>query len=279
MTLAASGQYRSPVTWGILALLLFLRIPYTIAIIYLLPIENQSGGAVYEVGTYLLSAFLIWWERDRLADFHLDASALTLFILLRPIQTMTLNYWGVESPMTFPGIPSLIILGTSIVLLASLWKSGFKPQGIPHLARWALLGAAAGVMMSILVNYDSFQSTLTGKGMFSPAILTSASINLLYHLGFAPLNEEPLFRGFLWGMLRQAKWKERWILILQSAVFTSAHIYFASQYPLTFWVFIPLAAILFGLLTLRSRTITPAILAHGLINGSVYIVVAGMMRL
>lgn len=273
------AQKRSLVSWSLVALLLILRIPYTIAVIYLLPIENQIGGAIYEVGTYLLTAFLIWWERERLTESHLDTSALTLFVLLRPIQTIILTYWGVESPMAFPGIPSLIILCASIALTISLWRSGYKPRSFPYIARWVLLGVVTGVAMSILENYDSFHSTLTGKGMFSPAILTSASINLLYHLGFAPLNEEPLFRGFLWGMLRQAKWKERWILILQSAVFTSAHIYFASQYPLTFWVFIPLAAILFGLLTLRSRTITPAILAHGLINGSVYIVAAGLMRL
>ena len=104
-------------------------------------------------------------------------------------------------------------------------------------------------------------------------VLSSSSLNLLYHLGFAPINEEPLFRGFLWGYLRQLHWKEIWILLFQTVLFTSAHIYVAKQFPLMFWVFIPTAAILFGILAWRSRSITPAIFAHAMVNGSVYFLI------
>jgi hypothetical protein len=44
-------------TGQILFLLLILRIPYTIAIIYLLPVENQTGAAIYELASYGLSPF------------------------------------------------------------------------------------------------------------------------------------------------------------------------------------------------------------------------------
>ncbi len=45
-----------------------------------------------------------------------------------------------------------------------------------------------------------------------------------------------------------------------------------------FWVYIPAIAILFGWLTLRSRSIAPAILAHGMINGSVYVLIMVSLR-
>ena len=104
-------------------------------------------------------------------------------------------------------------------------------------------------------------------------VLSSSSLNLLYHLGFAPINEEPLFRGFLWGYLRQLHWREIRILLFQTTLFTSAHFYLAKQFPLMFWVFIPSVAILFGLMTWRSRSIAPAIFAHAMVNGSVYFLI------
>ena len=109
-------------------------------------------------------------------------------------------------------------------------------------------------------------------------VLYSTSLNLVYHLGFAPINEEPLFRGFLWGYLRQLPWKESWILFFQAFLFTSAHVYYATQFPLRFWILIPLAGLLFGLLTWRSRSISPTILAHGLVNGSVYLPIVLILK-
>jgi membrane protease YdiL (CAAX protease family) len=54
-------------------------------------------------------------------------------------------------------------------------------------------------------------------------------------------------------------------------LFTSAHIYLATQFPVMFWIFIPVAGLLFGLLTWRSRSIAPAMLAHGMVNGTIYV--------
>jgi membrane protease YdiL (CAAX protease family) len=247
-------------------------------IIYFLPIEDQNGGTIYEVSTYLLIAFLIWWERDNLADFHMDKSALILILLFRPVQTLILTYWKVESPLVFPSIPSLMIWTASVTLAISLWRGWVKiPRISAAMWSWLVIGFFAGVCVSILENFASFQSILSNDGHLFSLIAKSASLNMIYHLGFAPINEEPVFRGFLWGVLRARKWKEGSILIFQTILFTSAHLYFAKQYPLMFWVFIPAAALLFGVLTMRSRSISPAMLAHGMINGSAYVLAAGLM--
>jgi membrane protease YdiL (CAAX protease family) len=275
-------QHRQ-IAWLALVLLLLLRIPYTITIIYFLPIENQSGAAIYEISTYALTAFLIWWERGRLEDFHIDPIALSFIIILRPLQTLVLNYWKVDSPLAFPRPPGLILWGISIGLAFALFKSGFKPARLSsRTLSWFALGVFVGVMVSAVENSTTFLAGLNNaSGSASPTLLGSSSLVLLYHLGFAPINEEPLFRGFLWGQLHRSKWSEVSILFFQAALFMSAHIYFAGQYPWRFWVLIPSAALLFGLLTWRTRSIAPAILAHGLINGSVYVWIlnlAGLFR-
>jgi membrane protease YdiL (CAAX protease family) len=273
-----ADEYHNQVTWFAIILLLLLRIPFTLAIIYLLPIENQNGGAVYEVCTYVLTAFLIWWERDRLAEFHIDKPALFLILFFRPLQTLILSYWDVDTPMVFPGFPNLMIWFTSITLLLALLRSGIKLSSISASTwSWTGIGILSGIAVSILKDFASFRSMLSNDGHFFPLLATSTSLNVLYHLGFAPLNEEPLFRGFLWGALRQRNWHNGSILIVQAILFTGAHAYFAKQYPFEFWIFIPAAAILFGILTMRSRSIAPAILAHAMINGSAYVLAAGIL--
>jgi membrane protease YdiL (CAAX protease family) len=275
----STGRHHWQVGWLILILLLLLRIPYTIAIIYLMPIENQNGSAFYEVATYLLTAFLIWWERKWLNKFHIDTSALFLIIFIRPLQTLILGYWKVDSPLAFPHPLGLVLWGISLGLLIALWRSGFKPALVSSRSfAWIVAGIFIGIGLSVTENFQSFWPgisrafTTPSRTALTP-VLYSASLNLLYHLSFAPINEEPLFRGFLWGYLHQLKWKESLIWPFQAVLFTSAHVYLAHQFPLMFWVFIPLAGLLFGLLTWRSRSIAPAILAHGMVNGSVYFLI------
>ena len=267
------------VTWGILILLLLLRIPFVIAIIQFMPIDDESGAAFYEVGTYLLIAFLIWWERNRLADFHIDTAALFFIIFFRPLQTLILTYWGVDTPLALPHPSGAAIWLIAIGLSLALWRSGYKPARLSTLTwNWLALGLFVGLLVSVLENLKPFQSALynISQPMLLMPLFKTTGLNLLYHLGFAPINEEPVFRGFLWGILRQSKWKEGWILVMQAALFTLAHVYFANRYPVMFWVFIPAAALLLGLVAWRSRSLAPGIIIHGLINGSAYMLVLGL---
>ena len=265
--------------WFILFLLLLLRIPYTIAIIYLLPIENQGGAAFYEAGTYFLTCLLIWWERRRLGEFHIDLAALFLIILVRPLQTLILSYWGVDSPLAFPRSMGLGLWAIALGLELALWRGGFRPaRPGPRSLLWLAAGLFLGIGLSIAEDFPAFRSVASARPQAALIpFLSSTGLNLLYHLGFAPVNEEPLFRGFLWGYLRWLRWKEGWIWIFQAALFTSAHLYFARQYPLTFWVFIPLAGLLFGWLAWRSRSVAPGMLAHAMVNGSVYLLIAALL--
>ena len=156
-----------------------------------------------------------------------------------------------------------------------LGLNGYRPAKIQkNSLGWLGVGIFAGLTVSVCENLNTFLSALNNPQVqFTQftSILATTSMVFLYHLGFASINEEPLFRGFLWGFLRQMNWKEIWIWLFQTVLFTLAHVYFASQYPLLFWLYIPFAALLLGLLTWRSRSIAGSMLAHAMINASTYV--------
>jgi membrane protease YdiL (CAAX protease family) len=82
----------------------------------------------------------------------------------------------------------------------------------------------------------------------------------------AAVFEEPFFRGFLWGGLRRAGWKNAWILLFQTALFMLGHLYYYGTAPLSFWIIVPLGGLIFGLLAWRSRSIGTSMAAHGFLN-------------
>jgi membrane protease YdiL (CAAX protease family) len=267
------------IAYSVLAGLLILRIPFVIGIIHFLPIDQQWGGTVYEVSAYLLTAFLIWWERARLADYHLDDASLALLILCRPLQTVILARWGVDSPLALPRLAGILIWAIAAGLAVALIRGGNRPARVGRrTAGWLAIGLLAGLIFSVLENLRPFQALLQERGSGAVGfggVLASAAITFFYHLGFAPIIEEPLFRGFLWGALRRAGWRESRVLFFQAGLFTLAHVYFAAAYPLRFWIGIPAAGLLFGLLAWRSRSLAPGMFAHAAINASAYVILLG----
>ena len=101
-----------------------------------------------------------------------------------------------------------------------------------------------------------------GKAM---AMLLAESDKVLQWLK-QRIAEEPFFRGFLWGALRRAGWEDVWIWAFQAALFWLAHIYWLGRSPVSFWV-VPLGGLVFGILAWRSRSIAVSMVAHGLVNG------------
>jgi membrane protease YdiL (CAAX protease family) len=89
----------------------------------------------------------------------------------------------------------------------------------------------------------------------------------LIQLTNAATYEEPLFRGFLWGLLSQRGWRAGLIWLFQAAVFWLSHIVYIIHFPISFWVIVPLIGLALGLIAWRARDIAPAMLAHSLVDG------------
>ena len=88
-----AASRHSVVFWTALSILLTLRIPLESWLGYLVPATAAWVEPLYEIGTYSLIAFLIWWERDQLALYHLDPLATIIIIFFKPLSTILLPGW------------------------------------------------------------------------------------------------------------------------------------------------------------------------------------------
>jgi membrane protease YdiL (CAAX protease family) len=268
----AKARSHQIVAMTLLGGLLFLRLPFLAGIAFFT--KPDWLDPVFQIGTYLLTACLIWWERDRLADFHIDRLALAIIILFKPIQTIYLYIWKIDFPLAFPNWPSLIVWMIAIGLLLALWLSHPRPAKFSKASfAWFGIGILVGVGGVLLLAYpDSLQ---IDKPPFSARpdvlnILLVALPNFFYQLGYAAVAEEPLFRGFLWGYLQKAGWKNVWIWLFQAGLFVLGHIYYVNTLPISFCVIVPVGTLIFGAIVWRSKTISSSLAAHATMNALLY---------
>ncbi len=267
MELAHNRYLPSTTTNRLILALLALRIfigavePFYDAIPEILGI-TVCTSYVFVFFIYLITAILIWRERDHLSTFFIGKLAVLLFIFSKPFQALV-SLLGLAPYVTIPDV--VLFLPVSIFLLVALWKA--RPPGManpPHILGWSIVGILAGIAFGVFTAYiNTFQAFEQG---YSPSIKDLLLVPSV-QLGNASVYEEPLFRGFLWGYLRQRGWNNLPILLVQAGLFWLSHPVLAILYPLSFWIVVPLAGLLLGLIAWRARDIAPGMFAHGLIDG------------
>jgi membrane protease YdiL (CAAX protease family) len=264
-------QNRQRITWLLILAYLVLRLPLLAGVSIVFRARAAWLGATFEIGSYLLGAALIWWERDRLPDFHVGGLSLAIFILLKPIQTLLLlqRAGRARHPFAFPEPLSLALWAIALVLLVALWRDRHK---LPRI-RWAdlgwlAIGIGAGILTAIALGYPfSYQVEVGGLPRLTLLdVFREAPWGFVYQLGYAAVSEEPVFRGFLWGSLRKVGWREFWILLFQTGLFALCHIYYIQVFPISFWIIVPAGALVFGLLVWGSRRISTTMGAHATMN-------------
>lgn len=253
-----------------------LRVPFLAGIaLFSSPIPRWLTP-IYEIGSYLLIACLLWWERDRLANFHIDGLAFWIIVIFKPFQTLCLKYWGVDSTLAFPNTGSLMVFAISIGLVIVMQ---FAKRSLPRPSlidfKWFGIGLVVGIVMVLLLAYPkSLEINAEKKLLFDgrPTILnlfnTTEVLYFFYQLG-SVIMIEPLIRGFLWGYLKESKWKDLWILLLQAGVSMLAFSSYVNRSPISFWFIIPVSALILGWLVWRSKTLSSSLSAHAL--GNVFI--------
>jgi membrane protease YdiL (CAAX protease family) len=255
------------VSWLLIIGLFLLRIPLLGFWEWLSP--ALWVDIVYQIGTYLITAIFLWWECKNLKDFHVDALAIWIIILFKPIETLILRGWGFNIPLAFPKISSLLIWLISIGLAIALW---FRRKDLPKFQwkslGWFGVGTLIGIGTAILLAIPSAFQVDFGVSIseFWSVFKSQVLISFIYQIGYAAVSEEPLFRGFLWGTLRKAGWKEVWIWLFQATLFMLSHIYYLGKYPISFFIIVPAGALILGLVAWKSRTISASMAAHGAVN-------------
>jgi membrane protease YdiL (CAAX protease family) len=270
MKFSSQVNHRS-VFWIALSMMLFLRIPLESWTQYFFPSTAMWIEPIYEIGTYLLTGFLIWWERDQLSFYHIDTLAVILVVFFKPLSIIMKPLFGdTNNPLVFPRVLSFLFFFIAMVILALIIQKKINLKRIDQrVALWFMFGGITGITISVIFGILMIR-WLNYPIPPSPGLI--ALLAPLYQLGYAAVAEEPLFRGFLWGGLRSLGVKELWILLIQASLFTLAHIHLlGTSQPILFFNLIFINAVILGLYVWRSRLLSSSMALHGFANGSIIV--------
>jgi membrane protease YdiL (CAAX protease family) len=252
-TISGSNHKHSLIGWLLLGGLLFLRFPLLTIAGIVLSSDSPTKSIVmfiYAGGTYLLTAIMIWWERENLHNFWIDLTSLITFvgqIFYFPIYSIPVN----------------------IGLFIGLWRSRSKiPTPKTRIWHWVLIGAILAFVSTIITTSLNLVPPLQPRTEAVPgfAFLFPA---FLVQLTQAAVLEEPLFRGFLWGTLRKIHWSNHWIWIFQAALFTVGHVYYLQQEAFIPWLIrMLIPSLIVGFVAWQARSIFASMVTHAVFNAS-----------
>lgn len=257
--------------WILLAGLLFLRFPWLILGKFLVP-GDSVVIVVYELGTCLLTCLLIFLERERLEEYHIDGLALVL-LLGAPIAVLIgIMAGGYGLPgQEIKAVFAVILLVALLIRRPVLpWRGAGRTAGCIGAA--VLAGAALAAVSGFLLTFQLREmvdvSALPSAGQVLYA--GRLSYGVLYQIDYAAAAEEPLFRGFLWGRLRKCGWKDHWIWLFQALLFAVGHAYYVGSSNISAFLAVPLGALALGLIAWKTRSVGASMIAHGITNGFGY---------
>jgi len=251
----------------LLALLLIVRFPFLTIVSMLTPKPPWINSAFVYL-TYLLTGITIWWERDNLKRYFFGSETVALFILAPflepalavPLRRMPWRYYK------FRWFEMAVAVALLVALLSVRWRF---PRPDKRVMTWVAMGAGAGIAFGAINGYlqKVYQPMVIPPGVqLSPASFRALAAAFVTQFTRAATLEEPVLRGFLWGYLRDRKWSDLKITILQVVLFWLGHFYYFPKLPVSFWFTVPAAAALLSLLLWRSRSVTSTMVAHGFVN-------------
>jgi len=252
-----------------LAALLVLRFPVMLLPEYgLSPLSKETSLTVFQIGTYFLTAVMILCKRDRLEGYHIDRCALWALVFA-PLgclaaQGILQQGWRDLPLSTYVNAVQALLFGLAL----SIWRPALPRRAAKDTWKWVGIAVLAELVWSVAVGYLlSVQGPVPPSGWFElPRQGMKALLLIFVQLSTAAALEEPLFRGFLWGALKERGWKEIWIWLFQALLFVLGHIYYLGPANDSFFVIVPAGALLLGLMAWKSGSIGISMLAHGIGN-------------
>lgn len=255
------------IKWIVISGLLILRLTLIGNTRCQTQLKTDWINPVWEIGTYLLIVFLIWWEWKNLSIYHFTPLTLFILIIFPSLSKIILRFFNPNSILVFPRFLSFSFFLAALVLLLIVRHKRIElptslGKDITLLFAFAVFGLAfAALETFILITLMDFPK--------KPYPGLIALISPIYQLGYAAPLEECLFRGFLWGGLKELKIKEFWILIIQTTLFTIGHVnYLNNDYGWLNIIMIFVGGLIEGLIVWRTRSLASSISFHAFFNGS-----------
>jgi len=246
-------------TFAILIILLVIRMifyPLGLLIWHVTPAMLSPWFTTsYTCGAYTLISISIWLNKDNLQSLNIDKPFIMIFIFTGVL--IALYY----SPTVF----AIIIILITIRMIQEL-RDGQLNFGTvaPNYSRVIFLFGIGLFTLILLYVIRLFTKGVNGNGPGS--LLLS-----MYNASLPEVVvEEVIYRGMLWMFLRALNITDTRILYIQTFLFWFSHLYYFSI-PFTFWFWLPLSSLWFGILVWRSKSITTSTTAHYLYNLVAYI--------
>jgi hypothetical protein len=189
--------------------------------------------SLVEIGTYILTLYLIWWEKNRLLLSHIDALAIVIILFIKPLQTLLLAITRYGSILAFPNYPSLVTWVGAATLFQTVRSKHPDLLRVQEASRqWFGIGASTSTGQALLLGYPMASQANIGLLGREPHLFTEPSLILpffLAQLSSAAIIEGPSFGGCPWGQLRKTGRSEWRIWLFQALIFALDHIYYLRQ--------------------------------------------------
>jgi membrane protease YdiL (CAAX protease family) len=171
------------------------------------------------------------------------------------------------TPFEFPNTLFWVFPLAACLLGLGIWKKRIVlPRLAPSEGVWFLAGASIGLLWFALEGIVYIHWLNFPVPAYQGPLMLLAPV---YQMGYAAVPEEMVFRAFLWGGLRKIGVPAFWVLMIQSVLFTAAHIHLLrTPAPAVYLGSVFLTAVILGLLVWRSRRISTGMACHAFGNGS-----------
>ncbi len=256
----------------LILLLLALRLPFMTVIGVFFYEASLWVMPIFENGTYLITAVLIWWERKRLEQFHIGYIALGIIILIPFVYSILFHFYDPYGTIDRLGYPLFRMIVAGLLLVTLIVQRPVLKKVTMKSVLWIIIAIAVGIVIGSLMGYV-YSRLMPSEGSMTHTFPQMVS-RFIRQLFYAAVNEEPLFRGFLWGYLMLKGWKNLWILLFQAGLFMIGHSYYITQNPGSL-IGVFIAACILGIIAWKSRSIAGSMVTHGLVN-SVSVIVQSL---
>lgn len=199
---------------------------------------------------YVLTVMIIWLNRHRLPLLNIDRPFVIALILGGALYIFFLT----------SNIGIIVGITTAFIYWAYKNNHLYLKNTIEYPPETVLL-----ILLSILLALlPAFLFPLTIK---VPLNLRTVITTLFETQLALIISEEIIFRGALWAFLRDLGLQEGMAFVFQALLFwVSHHKYLLLDNPYSFWVAVPLAAFLFGVIAWRSKSLSLTTVGHFLFN-------------
>jgi len=252
--IAVEFAFNEKISYAILIILLLVRLTDQYLPAWIFGTHTPDWYRHWYAGiSYILTVTIIWLNRHRPTALNIDQPFIAILIFGGVLYAFSLRYGA----GILVGITTVLIFWAYQTNQLVIKNPVPYPKGTGFLILLMIPLALLPIFLFRLtlkapLDFDTFNTTFRG-------ILVTQLAGIVF--------EEVLFRGALWAYVLSLGLGEQAAFYIQAILFwISHHSLVLLSNPYAFWGTLPVVAILLGLMTWRSKSLTPSTISHFLFN-------------